>query len=359
MLPAKSLNKVLTRKAAPGFHTLTTVQPGSTESHHFCEDSITACCKMLPSPGRKCHCPMSCSVILTYLLLLRQKPVMAIWDFFQSPVTQPWPPWCPNGQAYTSHFWILKSYISTISWLLFLLSSPSFSNLVFLPQPLGHLAHVPSSGISSSSRAPEGLQQGTRQGIDWESQRCCWSFSGSPEPVSRIQAVPDRTDPHPRRTPNLPSLQVLLFWESSLSLSNPAHSYCSATTASCSLCNGLSLPGCPHQNSLWEPAGTEELWRPHRLTSPPQTLWAALSQVLNSPEEQTQTHQGGIWFFLSTYCGPAIIHLGITLSLLIILILKQTMPEGLHFNLFLSAVWALLCTCVTPLSTQSVCNIAV
>lgn len=297
---------------------------------------------MLPSPGRTCHSLMTCSVILTHPCLLRQKPRMAIWDFFQKPrdpavVPVPWWaslhfPFQDSQKLYINHF------LASVSPELTLPQQPGVS-------PSAPWTSGPSSIFWNQLRQQSSWRAAAKNqaGNDWESQRCCWSFSGSPETVSRIQAVPDRTGPHTRCAPALPSLQVLLFWEWSLSLSNPAHR---VTTPSCSLCNGLRLPGHPHHTSLWEPAGIKELWRPHILTSPPQTLWADLSQVLNSPEEQTQTHQGGIWFFLSTYCGPAILHLWITLSLMIILIFKQTMPEGCILTSSFLLCWALPRTCV-------------
>lgn len=62
----------------------------------------------------------------------------------------------------------------------------------------------------------------------------------------------------------------------------------------------------------------------------PQTLCVALSQVLNSLEEQTQTHQRIARFFPRMYYGPAILHLGIiTLSFLIKLIHKWAVPGSL------------------------------
>lgn len=108
--------------------------------------------------------------------------------------------------------------------------------------------------------------------------------------VSRIQAVPDRTVPHTRCTPSLLSLQEKFFCKSSSSLSGPPHSFCSVTTSSCSLCNGVRLPSPPHPHPsphcpVWNQQEVTELRRPHRLTSPPETLYIALSQVLNSPEE--------------------------------------------------------------------------
>lgn len=108
--------------------------------------------------------------------------------------------------------------------------------------------------------------------------------------MSRIQAVPDRTDSHTWCTLSLPSLQPLLFCESSLSLSNPSHGFCSVTTSPCSSCSGLGLPSPPHPQLLtssphcpaWNQQEVKELGWPHRLTSPPQTLCVALSQVSNT-----------------------------------------------------------------------------
>lgn len=74
------------KKPAPGFHSLTTVQPRSIESHHFYEVSITALCKMLPSPGRKCHSLVTCSNCYPDLPVPAQtKPIMLIWDFLPKP----------------------------------------------------------------------------------------------------------------------------------------------------------------------------------------------------------------------------------------------------------------------------------
>lgn len=196
-------------------------------------------------------------VILTYLCLLRQKPIMSIWDFFQKPRDQAWHqgPGGLMGKPTLPSFRILKSYILSISWLLFLLTSPSSSNLMSLPQPLGQLAHLPSSGISSSSRAPAGLQQRARQATGWESWWCWWSFQVHQNTVSRIQAVPDRTNPHTRCTPSLPSLQTLLFWEPSLSLSNPAQ-FLLFNNFILQLVQCLRLPGLPPTSSPHCPVGT-------------------------------------------------------------------------------------------------------
>lgn len=73
---------------------------------------------------------------------------MSIWDFVQKPRD---PAVALRDKPTVPSFRSLKSYILSISWLLFLLSTASSSNLLSLPQPLEQLGHFPSLGISSSS----------------------------------------------------------------------------------------------------------------------------------------------------------------------------------------------------------------
>lgn len=101
---------------------------------------------------------------------------MSIWDFLQKPRD---PAVALRDKSTVPSFRSLKSCILSISWLLFLLSTDSSSNLLSLPQPMDSWAifHL----LESARAAPEGLQQGTRQAADGENQWCWWTFSDSPE----------------------------------------------------------------------------------------------------------------------------------------------------------------------------------
>lgn len=169
--------------------------------------------------------------------------------------------------------------------------------LMCCPQPLGQLTHFPSFENSTSSDAYYGLEHKRRQTTD-SCKADDFSFF-SDTPLGRTQPVPEKAVSYtmvwiagcslpgvwlllhalllPLQVLTVPSANLPVFWSQQVScrslfmavIHSVAFPYSPHSVASMSSysgpCNGLRLPASPHPSPLQD---AEELWRPHRMTSP-------------------------------------------------------------------------------------------
>lgn len=215
-------------------------------------------------------------------------------------------PWCWSTRFPVSAF-------SSCTVKYFLASAPLECTLVqqsiplmCCPQPLGQLTHFRSFENSTSSDAYYGLEHKRRQTTD-SCKADDFSFFFSDTPLGRTQPVPEKAVSYttglnswvfaprcltalaciallPLQVLTVPSANLPVFWSRQVSCRSLSmavihsvafpyspHSVASMNSYS-SPCNGLRLPASPHPSPRQD---VEELWRPHRMTSP----WGSLTQL--------------------------------------------------------------------------------